>query len=375
MAKERIIVYGIWSLEIRRAIEFFLDEKNYEIIGYSDTNADSDTLDHRSFFKTDELSKVDFDYILIAAIKYADRIIEVLHTYGISDNKILIPDYLLPDTLIKKIPDRVRTISSLEKNYDSLILGMSYSFLGIDKNLLNFSCLDLSAPSLDLYYNLRLCEFFLRQKRHIFEAIRNIYIVIPYYFFNFDMSLSTNAYINGCQASIAGLGDWHNSDKNPVASKYIPLIKMFSEKITEFYDCNDGYFLYQNCVSEEHSLTWKSVLKNDYEDTISENIQISKSLLNLFSSANRNIFFIVPPAYVVGLDEKSLEGAERKKNRFYKIIDELRASCDCGFELVDCFELFGNDGALFFDADHLNNAGQKKFTEYINATLIDVKDA
>lgn len=52
---KRIIVYGIWNIEIRRKIEFFISKDEYEIIGYSDTYAQYDELDGKNFFTPVEL--------------------------------------------------------------------------------------------------------------------------------------------------------------------------------------------------------------------------------------------------------------------------------------------------------------------------------
>ena len=63
---KKIIVYGVKNLELRRSIEYFLDD-HYEIVGYTDGHYEYDVLDNQKFFRLEELCHQEFDFIVIAS--------------------------------------------------------------------------------------------------------------------------------------------------------------------------------------------------------------------------------------------------------------------------------------------------------------------
>ena len=60
---KKIVLYGVRHVELRRDIEFFLDD-GYEISGYSDTYYQSDVLDGKRFIPPEQLRNEEFDFII-----------------------------------------------------------------------------------------------------------------------------------------------------------------------------------------------------------------------------------------------------------------------------------------------------------------------
>ena len=66
--KKRVVLYGVDDIEIRRAIEFFMDD-SYVIIGCSDHRYKFDIIDvekGKVFIPPEKIVEADADYVLIA---------------------------------------------------------------------------------------------------------------------------------------------------------------------------------------------------------------------------------------------------------------------------------------------------------------------
>ena len=89
---KKIIVYGVKNLELRRSIEYFLDD-HYEIVGYTDGHYEYDVLDNQKFFRLEELCHQEFDFIVIASSSGATQseIRRILLALNIPSEKIIRP--------------------------------------------------------------------------------------------------------------------------------------------------------------------------------------------------------------------------------------------------------------------------------------------
>ena len=65
---KRLILYGVRHVELRRNVEYFLDN-SYEIVGYSDSYYTTDVLDGKRFISPEMLSHMEFDYIIPLSFK------------------------------------------------------------------------------------------------------------------------------------------------------------------------------------------------------------------------------------------------------------------------------------------------------------------
>lgn len=89
--------------------------------------------------------------------------------------------------LFKEVSKENILPSSISRNVDTIILGMSHSQCGIDTETIDQGrILKLSKPSMDLFLQLNLLQRI--KPIAINSNIKDIYIELPYYIFNYDLS-------------------------------------------------------------------------------------------------------------------------------------------------------------------------------------------
>ena len=130
---KKVILYGVCQVELRRDIEYFLDD-GYEIIGYSDTYYTSDVLDGKRFIPPEQLPDMEFDYIILLSFK--ENVLTDMRSslidQGVLPEKIIWPTMFLHQGKEKKM--QVDLIGDIEAQYqgeEGLIFGLSYSLRGI----------------------------------------------------------------------------------------------------------------------------------------------------------------------------------------------------------------------------------------------------
>lgn len=200
----RCIIYGLGSGRIR--IERYL-KKEHNIAGYSDSFFEGESFNNRKFYKPDQLINADFDIIIIAVGKLtiADSIEKKLIGLGIAYDKII--NFY---KIYRRQFNIYEEIIKFEKiDYESIILGLSHSFLGISKKYFKHQPLKLSTQMQDLYYNLKKLEKY----DYLIKQCKSVIIdMYTYTYFNYDVSLSKQAidYISENRFK----DDLHNYEKN-----------------------------------------------------------------------------------------------------------------------------------------------------------------
>lgn len=231
---KKVIIYGIKNIEVRRNIENFLDD-SYEIVGYSDGHYSYDIFDKKRFFSPEELSEQEFDFILLTPQSSATQaeVRRFLTAMGVPSDKIIRPVLLDRNDSSKRYPD---LIDHIQKNYrgePNLVFGLSYSREGLCEKELRAPFFNCSCPGFDLYYNFLVYKY---MEEHMLPAkLGIVLLVIPYYYFDYDMSLSAASYTTGHTFALRQLEDWHHYQKVSVAPEYIENYRMFGKKVTEFY--------------------------------------------------------------------------------------------------------------------------------------------
>ena len=233
---KKVIIYGVSHkfLRMRRLIERFLDD-NYKIIGYSDGHYPCDIQDHKLFFKPEDICKQSADFIIINTKTSSSQkdIRRNLLALGIPAEKIISPVLFLDKDLSSLAP--LDLVSAIEKEYQGetgLIFGMSYSANGIFQENLTSPFYNCSWNSLDLYYNFKMYEYQLAH--NIFSDIQTAWLVLPYYYFDFDLSKTSTTTLT--HSALWRLDDWHNFPNVPNSMDYIENFRMFSRKLNEFLD-------------------------------------------------------------------------------------------------------------------------------------------
>ena len=151
-----------------------------------------------------------------------------------------------------------------------LIFGLSYSVHGIMEKDLEFPFYNCSWTSLDLYYNYRIYEYMC--KHNVFTHINTAMWVFPYYYFDYDYSLSAAAYHGGDISALWQLNDWHHYQDVPGAAEYVENYKMFAKKMMQFYripNCKYNHARIYGEIDNIHMLS--PVWFKNYESTVEEN--------------------------------------------------------------------------------------------------------
>lgn len=363
---KRVILYGVRHVELRRDIEYFLDD-GYEIIGYSDTYYTSDVLDGKRFIPPEELSNTEFDYIM--PLSFKETTLEGMRSnltgQGVSPEKIILPKMFLQQGKEKMHPDLIRDIEARYQGEEGLIFGLSYSTRGIIGRCLRPAFYDCSWHGLDLYYNYRIFQYMCR--RGLLSKVKIALLVFPYYYFNYDMSKSMYQYREGQIFAMRGLDDWHNYRQIPGASDYVANYRMFGRKISEFYHFHkyehQNRGIYQGKDGEG---ILDSMWVHDHPETIAENTALFSDFCRELGETGITPVLVIPPYYTKGMNQTTLESVRKRKRDFYQIIEDLHL----GIGVFDFFDIFADRRELFTDLTHLNTNGAEAFTELINQTVL-----
>lgn len=352
---KRVVVYGIYGIELRRKIEHFMDD-NYEIIGYMDSFLKTDILDGKKYYDISDINSANIDYIVLAIQnRYAINNVSCkLIEAGIAKEKIIIPEPLINSNYMWQ-KDLVQTADGVDEDTKIIIFGLSYSLRGIIKERLCKNAYDFSWHGLDLYYNYQLYQ---KAKSKMNPEIAMF--VFTYDYFNFDMSLSKWQYTTGQIMSISNLDDFHNGINISEFSSYIVAIKMFAKKYMQYYNCKEN--IYVNSTIDDNTTyelghTWLS----QHSDTLNENIELFKEFVLELRKTIERVIVVVPPYLLSNVS--NVEVMSEEKGIFYGVMKEL------GIEVVDCLDSI-KDKELYADVTHLNYKGAQMFTKMLNDIII-----
>jgi len=412
----KCIIYGLGSGRLR--IEKYLKDSN-EIIGYSDSFYKEKEFNNRRFYKPEELVSVEFDFIIIGigAYKIRESIFLDLVKYGVKAEKIIdfygiyLREYSQAlDIPIKRV-DRV-----IKDNYEGIILGISHAAFGINPQYLDKKFCNLAVSSQDLYYNLRTLQIVKQKYEKRFRKLQYAIIdMYDYTYFNYDVSL-TKVAIQYYGWSGFRSDDNHNYKKNKrfnktieelVDSEYEKIIKSIEsdakiinldfktlekfkklfniDKIDINYDFNQlevlDYFYkdfpplinIDKCISKEEIEWFKknykpsSLLKNRYENTIEDNIEIFDKIINTLIDINPNIkiYLVLIPTHKVKVDA-SKKYINDFKDEFLKLIDKFKGKYGLKFLDFTNYEHISAVDSYYYDIEHLNSEGSKVFTKILN---------
>ncbi len=367
---KKVVVYGVRNLDIRRYIETFLDE-NYRITGYTDGHYTRDILDGKRFIALEALPEWEFDFILLCASSAAAQweMRRTLQALGIPSEKVIRPLMLLGKGREKEHADLIADIERNCRPGWNLIFGLSYSAWGVLEKELSRPFYNCSCPSLDLYYNFRVLQYL--EKRERLAPMETALLVIPYYYFDYDMSQSPAAYEDGRPFSIWRLDDWHHYRKVSGAWEYVENYRMFGEKTVRYYRVpktnGDDWHV---CSDPDGTSMLGPLWFTDHPGTLEENKALFVKFFRKVRDWNGRPVLIVPPLYLNGLNGLSKAAFLKKRETFYSVLKALEPETGT-MDLYDFSERFRGRREWFLDKDHLNMAGAKAFTELINQEILN----
>lgn len=356
-----IICYGVKNQRLRGKLQSFLSNE-YKIIGFSDSYCDEDCLQGEAFIPVEELISTPADYILVMAEKQStqDEIIKMLSELGIPIDRMVIPSYLIQENILYTPNLLEEALLELEqREINGVICGLSYSLLGIDEKNLRGNFVDISWYGLDIYYNCKICSQIIERK-----DIDKIMFVFPYWYFDYDMSLSLYQYTSAQIFACRSMKDWHNAPQaqDMQIRNYLINDAMFGDKLWDYKKWKKHCMKDTSIVNGKHPIS--SLWKNTYTDTRSENLKTFTQLLEKLDNADK--YLIIPPMSVSNVVSEEVQYINLKKNIFYEYIEKLKAAYP--IKVFDYLDLF--DSKYFFDNHHLNEQGKQKFTEIINRDIL-----
>lgn len=281
--------------------------------------------------------------------------------------------------------------NSLNRSYqgdiEAIIVGNSYSLVGIEEQLLDKNCINLSMHSQDLYYSYQLAKKSITKNKNIKQCI----IGISYYVLCHDLSKCGSLYSRNMVENVYYplVKDKHNSRINIVPTQKKILHYQFDSLVKSIFNTNkvEKYFkskiylknttYYNNINSlnrkqsfKEFDIEYKENLgvyrANQhnkifkYKETSIEYREIFKEFLNFLDESFVEPIIIVFPTSSYYLKNIKLEYIKQ----FDDLIKQIKEE---NIKLIDLREpSFGFDDGDFIDADHLNKKGAIKATNYLN---------
>lgn len=275
-----------------------------------------------------------------------------------ASKKNIIEYYLFKDMSFEGLlPDIVG------EDVDTLIFGMSHSQCGIDTISDNF--LKLSKPSMDLFLQNNIVNLVYSRTSH--RQIRTVYLELPYYIFNYDLSLFKPFVFTKFNYFVE-VGKFHHLADNDDLDDYIRQYKMF---INIFHCVKAPNVRKQNILFKafkyfkyKAKVTYDIITNNDtvwnrlFNQTIAENkkyfLDFVSQVKRLYPDAEMSII-VMPFNPLFRLTH--YKRIQRMRNIFYDIVSLTN------IKVVDHFALYNNP-FLFDDHCHLSTKGAEKYTNY-----------
>jgi hypothetical protein len=280
-----------------------------------------------------------------------------LYKHGVPKEKIIRPR-LLWLSGYEYIPDlKDELLKTSGNGIANYCFGLSYSLRGIDFKQLKVPFIDCSWHGADLYYMNKCVQINAKKQLGGGTAM----FVMPYYWFNYDMSMSEYQFESGQVFAFRGFQDFHNAVKmdSLLINDYLVSFELFGEKLWKNIVWKKEIPINRSYINLEMKQCLSNIWKKRYSNTIEENLCIFSDMLKLF----KRRILIVPPIAKECIDENDLQFFNSMKNSFY--------SCMESFTNVELYDFSENikDMNCFYDYEHLNELGRQEFSRIVNNIL------
>ena len=282
--------------------------------------------------------------------------------------------------------------NSLNRSYqgdiEAIIVGNSYSLVGIEEQLLDKNSINLSMHSQDLYYSYQLAKKSITKNKNIKQCI----IGISYYVLCHDLSKCGSLYSRNMVENVYYplVKDKHNSmvkivptQKKILHYEFDSLVKSIfnTNKVENYFKSkiylkNTTYYNNINKLNREQSFKELDIEYKEnigvyranqhnkifkYKETSIEYREIFKEFFKFLGESFVEPIIIIFPTSSYYLKNIKLEYIKQFDDLIKQIKEEYN------IRLIDLREpSFGFDDGDFIDADHLNKKGAIKATNYLN---------
>ncbi|RII36188.1 hypothetical protein D2A34_02085 [Clostridium chromiireducens] len=319
-------------------------------------------LDKVDTIELNDINSVNYDYIIIDTGNnlISDEIKRNLINSGIPTHKIILWESIIFGlSNIEGFNFKLNKYME-EKNFETIITGLSYAESGIDIDYLDKSTFNFALSGQDLYYDYKILKYIIEKRTN--DSLRHVVINLAYYSFGYDLSKSNNKF--RVQRYYDIFKDTHN---NPNINEVKLLSKMYLK-------CENNLKYESYCKELFNGIVEKNMYNNVfdeikkqsnmmYSETIKENINIFERILEMLNYNNIKATIVILPV------TKYYQNAYEYKQRdiFYDILNSFKNKYI--FEVMDYFQNNDFEDNEFYDFSHLNLRGAKKFTILLNEHL------
>lgn len=383
---KKVIIYGIGAMgenNLNQIRERLSDR--YEVIGFMDSFYQKEFYQYLKVYKIGELPEMDYDYIVINAYNQSsdDEIYNLLSGYGVPNGKIVryakyayrSPEFPVSSKFNKLMIFRQQ---NLLPEPDGLLIGMSYSELGVDVNRLSGCIYNLAAGALDLFYNKLMTESLFSMGK-IIEQSRYFIFEMPYFIFNYDLSLCDHGLFQHTMNYISFWERWHHFREKESNKEFLRGFPVFQDMFLRDSQGNSSMILNCRAMSEMRILeegngdnVVSHTIKKNHIATVEENRDLFQQIIKMLKEKAphiQTIILICPqPSFIRNLYEKY----PLQKQIFWQ---EMRRAQEAYPDLIilDEQELFTGRDEYFADKyGHLNRSGCDKFTEFLDQKLREI---
>jgi len=373
---KQVIIYGIRFYT--HVIDRMLDPKQFKVMGYSDSNTQFFLGDDRTYFTIDQLSSLEYDYVLIGRYPFTDAY-KCLVANGVAPEKIInaisfYNSYMPFNTL------------NLKKSVDIFATGLSYMY-DLPIQLLSDNAVNLAYPGQDLLLDYSIAQYMIQA--HSGHLPRYAIIGLAYYSFNYEF-LHTEPR-DEVHVKLARMSLWPGLvGRYVLLSRYAQEIQVNTLKqhkvpdIGEYIEHSEMFISpLEKPIHDEDMLKYKKiqpvqkkkleaeqfhrvaekVSNKSYPQSVKYNHIILKKYLQLLTDNQIKPIIVIQPQH----PEYAHRFLTRMKDQFHSIIDDLSQSYT--FQLIDCFESEIANDMDFKDPDHLDEESQNKFALYLRSAI------
>lgn len=370
---KNVILFGINKFQNK--LEHILNDE-FNVCGYSDFSlkyADIKSFEYKNFYKPEVLSDTKFDYIILCLPnkKESENTLISLREAGIDEDKI-VQTYCLSwnERMFRTTFD---DFISLNKNFEGLVFGMSYSRFAFLTHFFDKDFFKFSLGGVDLYTNRKWLDYLLKNHRVLLASVKYVVLDLPYYIFNWDITSTSQIFYR--MAYFDKFDDYRGFGEIPAGQKYIKNHKLLKSMFAEKFEANKT--VYSNNSLETGEMLKKA--KDDtyfeasgiwykmHEKTIQENIVIFREFIDLIKQINPDIkIAAVTYPYAQKFMEINKEYINNLQKDFYNVI---KSSPNCKDIFVFDFitdKKYKFDDTCFRDATHFNGRGAELFSKILN---------
>lgn len=291
-----------------------------------------------------------------------------LAAHGISTDRILRYD-LFPQTYFDN------PIEGFSQNSNALIIGMSHSQCALDTELMSnasagkYQYFKESAPSLDLFLHEKLFEKMEEHNSSALRGLQRVIIEIPYYIFNYDLSLFGDfsyTKLNYFESA----GNYHHLWEKDSAKAMIEMFHLYWSTFNQsYYTAPPSRILPPYLIPAKKAYHIYKAIRNadkvwyrEYEETIRENTSIWNILLTKIKQCcpRAEITILVMP-FNPAFRLSHKKQIKQSKRTFYSCLGH-------DVRVIDDFDYIKNP-SLFQDHCHMNEKGGSQYSKHLAAEL------